>query len=161
MNWRYCGMDSPPSDQLYISELGTGWQTDKLQETGHAPAEPYLEDKLPLIISSTGLKSSYYANNSLKGLWRHAAQQLSRADELVILGYSMPETDGLVRALVATKFEGVKVTVIDRSQTVARRVADLFGAGRVDATSCTEDEPIPAYVASLHATFEKDAARGS
>lgn len=46
-----------------------------------------------MIVPPAAVKSPYYKNRTLQELWRLAAEALSQAEELVMMGFSLPQTD--------------------------------------------------------------------
>jgi NAD-dependent SIR2 family protein deacetylase len=54
---------------------------------------------IPVIVPPSWDKSRY--QNSLRIVWARAAQELAVADEIYVIGYSLPETDAFFRYLFA------------------------------------------------------------
>lgn len=70
----------------------------------------------------------------LKTMWRQAFEALKAADTLLIIGYSMPQTDGFIRALIHASLaekrkDGFKVFAIDPDpkELLHERYNRLFG----------------------------------
>lgn len=87
-----------------------------------------LPGRVPLIVPPAATKSSYYQNPITREMWQQAAVRLSRADRIVIMGYSLPLTDltfsSMFRRAVV---EGdMDVVVVDPgAAVVADRIASL------------------------------------
>jgi len=84
----------------------------------------------PLIVYPTFLKSISF--RPLAALWQQAASALARADLVDIYGYSLPESDGAVRALlnilpVRLARQAVRVRVHDPNAFVRKRWMYFLG----------------------------------
>ncbi len=92
----------------------------------------------PCIVPPTTSKANFYASAFFANLWRLADQALRAADELVVIGYSLPPADTAVRALLSTSFPSGPVTVVDVKEATADRYRQVFG-DRVDSTFVGSD----------------------
>lgn len=87
----------------------------------------------PLLVPPTWEKGA--REKSLQTVWAAAAKELSRADHIVIVGYSLPETDSFFRYLFAlgtqspTRIQGIWVYNPDRDGTVEERLGKMIGRG--------------------------------
>ena len=75
----------------------------------------------------------------LSELWRKARTIVGRMRRLVLVGYSMPAADGLVRALLATDLSTFleDIVFVDPSDTTLARHIDFFGRVAPDARIIT------------------------
>lgn len=88
-----------------------------------------------------------------------AGEALRDADELVTMGFSLPPTDLIVSAMLATNFEmtdDVIITPVDYGPHVVGRICDTFGLSDTDSrlvTAYTDlgDDAIPRWVATFAA----------
>jgi len=91
-------------------------------------------DASPVIIPPTWDKSSYY--NFIQPVWRAAANCLSRASQIYVIGYSLPDTDYFFRLLYALGTVGTHplqhfgVYDIDESR-VEDRFRSVLGDGAI------------------------------
>jgi hypothetical protein len=120
-----------------------------------------LSDKVPLIVPPTAAKSGYYQNSSLRTQWERAAAALRGAEELVLLGYSAPQTDILVRSLLATNFDGRIVTPVDVRNT-STEYQEMFawpGGPTIDSTYCdgSRSDPIAEWAATACSDLPEDS----
>lgn len=87
----------------------------------------------PFIVPPTWSKVEHY--KSIEPVWRRAATELSEAENIFVVGYSLPETDGFFRHLYALAtiksrpLERFWVFDIDSSGNVEKRFSDLLGTG--------------------------------
>lgn len=88
-------------------------------------------DQVPVIVPPTWNKGPY--QEILAPVWRAAARHLSEAENIFIIGYSMPETDQFFRYLFALGTLGAarirRVVVIDPDESgqVKRRFQEILG----------------------------------
>lgn len=94
----------------------------------YADADFLSSDREPMIVPPTAVKSNYYNNRTLQTLWTQAAEALKSADELVLMGFSLPVTDLLVASMLSTTLPNAATIVpVDYDSTVLQRVVDVFG----------------------------------
>lgn len=132
LNWRYSGPDSPPGDIIY--DLGIngrvyaetmGWNTESLRPRSYDEAEGWAADRDPMIVPPATVKSPYYNNRTLQELWTIAAEALRNARELVIMGFSLPQTDLLVSSLLMTNLrKDILITPVDYSDAIVKRISE-------------------------------------
>jgi hypothetical protein len=68
----------------------------------------------------------------LEPVWEHARKALRSSSTWVVVGYSLPAYDQMVRHLLAdSAISSLRVHVFDPDESVATRFGDLLGAGRV------------------------------
>lgn len=93
LNWLYC----PSCQQLdvTIGEKGVHY----IYEEGSHYACPVCQVRYdPLIITPTLLKT--YDNMLLRQVWRGAEDKVAKADEVVFIGYSLPDADVQLRCML-------------------------------------------------------------
>ena len=121
--------------------------------------QKYVRDKRRFIIPPVYDKSSLLNHDSIRSMWRHAMRSaLIPAERLVVIGYSLPETDTAMRTLLwearrlDERRKTVPLYVVDIDGTVVERYANTLGryydvrddfAGRQDAL----DRFVESYVA--------------
>lgn len=87
----------------------------------------------PVIVPPTWNKNSYHGQ--LSNVWSKAAYEFADAENIFIIGYSLPETDSFFRYLYALGSESPKrirnfiVVNKDSSGTTEKRFRDLIGKG--------------------------------
>lgn len=114
------GLSAPPGEVFVRSRQKVPWKPE-----GTAPNEGLVS--MPLIIPPVRRKSYGMFGSLFGGLWERAERLLSVADELVVIGYSFPETD--------TRSDDLFVRAFMRRDTMPRvilvdpspdRIADRF-----------------------------------
>jgi hypothetical protein len=80
-----------------------------------------------MIVPPTAIKSEYYGNQIIRSLWVQAAEALRDADEIVMMGFSLPPSDLLFRAMLATEVKaGVAIMPVNPREDVANELEQLF-----------------------------------
>lgn len=96
----------------------------------------------------------------LRATWGRAAKDLAAAETIVFIGYSMPRTDGFIRAMLAGSFLGrggktPDVVVIDTCDHVLRQYDHIFHKtrpGRRMAFAEAVDDVLPTVLAEAAAS---------
>ena len=85
----------------------------------------------PLIVPPTWDKTAY--RSQLAGVWREACKQLEQAENIFVIGYSMPETDNFFRYLYALGSDSSatirRFWVFNPDPGVNQRFRNLVGRG--------------------------------
>ena len=141
LSWWYSGPDSPPGDTVY--DLGV-LRPESLDDGVYfrlRDDERLVVDKLPMIVPPTMTKGSYYINRVLTSLWSQAAESLRSAEELVVMGFSMPSTDHIVGSLMATELApNACVIPLDCDVSVVNRFRRLLGEAEGDSEDRSSSE---------------------
>lgn len=87
---------------------------------------------LPLLVPPTWDKAQY--QTTIGNVWKRAAQELSKAERIFIVGYSLPETDSFFRYLFALGTAGTarleEITIYDPDvESIRERYDALIGKG--------------------------------
>jgi hypothetical protein len=154
LNWRYSGPASPPGDVIY--DMGfdgnQGWSVEGINSP-YEDADFLSSDREPMIVPPTAVKSTYYNNRTLRALWMQAGQALKEAEELVLMGFSLPVTDLLVASMLNTNLpEDATITPVDYGHSVIDRVKDVFALDPANVYRLVEsfaglgDDAIPKWV---------------
>jgi hypothetical protein len=75
-------------------------------------------------------------NATLRSQWQCAARAIAEADELVLIGYSLPPSDIVVRSLLRTSLDGSLVLPVDVKLGRARVVR------RADGCICSKADTV-------------------
>jgi hypothetical protein len=158
LNWWYTGPDSPPGDPIYSAEIfGHRWDVNGIGPQAAHVFDQLIVDMQPMIVPPAAVKSPYYSNRTLRALWRTAGEALRDADELVTMGFSLPATDLIVGAMLATNFkltDDITITPVDYGPAIVGRICETFGIEETDkrlVTSYTNlgEDAIPRWVATF------------
>lgn len=116
VNWYYSGNESFYGENIFIGP--------RITSPGSENMLKYLFDKVPLIVPPTLEKSTFFKNETIKSLWRQAGIALGRVERLFVVGYSLPESDLLMRYFLRENLANEKlkqVIVIDPNAAIADR----------------------------------------
>jgi len=131
VGWRRDGDNVYLDSVMLLREFGFYFDGDPIElidtlEPDFAGRDP------PLIAYPSFLKQLDHP--ILDEVWRQAADALATADEVDVWGYSLPSSDGAIRALLQTlsvrlRRGSCSVVVHDPSETVLRRWKAFLGSG--------------------------------
>jgi hypothetical protein len=141
LNWTRCtqcpAITPWPLEQFFSQHRWQFWPGDK------GPARLDLAAKLPsglihcnkprssepAIVPPTWNKTQHHLQ--ISNVWRHAARHLSEAENIFVVGYSLPDTDQFFRYLFALGTVGdtliKRFWVFDPDESVRRRYDELLG----------------------------------
>lgn len=115
------------------------------------------------IAPPAALKSSHYGNPTTRGIWEQAYGALKNADQVTLMGYSLPQTDLSTSGMVAEAYSddaAKQFIVVDREEGgrgIAARLRALLGPEvKIDASGCG-DGAIETYVARQLAAAATEA----
>ncbi|MFQ6028768.1 MAG: hypothetical protein ACE5Q6_14895 [Dehalococcoidia bacterium] len=112
-----------PETRNVFFDLGS-----KLSSRQHCN-EPLLST--PVIIPPTWDKSAY--QSQIAHVWQQASKELQRAENIFIIGYSLPETDMFFRYMFALGLEGPtivqRIWVVNPDQSIEERFREFIGRG--------------------------------
>jgi hypothetical protein len=144
VNWCYSGAPTFYGETIYDLQIQSGWN-----EWGAEP-EDDLERKAPekvhLVVPPTTTKSALFNNELVRNQWRLARTVVEGADAIYCLGYSLPETDQMVRYLLGTLPAGKLIVPVDTSASVGRRYSRLLKRHRIPGDYVGMKDPIPRFV---------------
>lgn len=132
--YRSVDSESPYKDNLYLSKDNNKKDNNlsRLKQLEQEELKILLSDKVPLIIPPVAEKSRFYANQTIRSLWSRAREHLKQAEEIYVVGYSLPDTDLTTRLLLQTACAGQAKTVYIVNNDIAgkdnllRRYKDAF-----------------------------------
>lgn len=94
---------------------------------------PIVVEPEPVIVPPSWNKADYHS--ALSDVWAAAAKHLSEAEQIFILGYSLPETDSFFRHLYALGCVGNKplrrIAVYNPDEATNNRFKALLGPGAI------------------------------
>jgi hypothetical protein len=119
LNWWYSGADSSQGETLYDGGLTQSWDSEYIEVVGDRDTSMVV-DKVPYIVPPTGAKTSFFNNETIRAQWR-VAEKFLRGGQLVIMGYSLPEADRLMRRFLsdAPLMPPVEITLVDCNPEIA------------------------------------------
>lgn len=141
LNWFYC----PKCNEIDITILRKGTTDLAADQSMYICENRFCTSNYePLIVTPTMLK--VYDNDYIQNLWKESEKKIADSDQLVFIGYSLPEADYhlrsmIVRGLVKNE-KRPKLLIIDKkpekseeiqwSKNVENRYKLLFGTQNID-----------------------------
>jgi hypothetical protein len=125
INWWYSGSDAARGETLYDGGLTHGWDSEFTEVVGDRDLN-LLADKVPYVVPPTGTKSSFFTNETITAQWS-VAHRFLRGCQLVVMGYSLPEGDHLMRRFLhEAPLMTAEVSLIDCDERIAERYERLL-----------------------------------
>ncbi|MDQ6850300.1 MAG: SIR2 family protein [Actinomycetota bacterium] len=109
---------------------------ETIYDGGIAAKPDATHGKVPFVVPPTAGKNSFLANELVHQQWHYAFTSLGEAPRVTVIGYSLPETDELMRYLLALTSEGSSMTVVDPSPAVHQRYAALLPEAPMTNVEC-------------------------
>ncbi len=151
LNWMYSGDRGGYGDALYDTrEIGT-WGTRLRRSFESVRLEaPGLEVAL---LPPTPTKNGMMTNGMLRHLWVRAADAIASADRVVVIGYSLPPSDRIVRSMLSVMGRPLsgneppkKLVPVDRSTAVRGTLAELLPSAEIEDAWCGFDDAVSSFV---------------
>ena len=148
-NWYYSGRDDFYGETIFYStvpSLGSG---------NLAPEKASIEragDKEALIIPPVTEKTTYFNNETVKGLWHKASDALSKATRVFVIGYSLPISDLGMQFFLRNNQPQPQtpVYVIDTCAAVAKRYKCVLPELQIIKDFAHDQEPVEKFSEHYH-----------
>lgn len=142
LNWFYSG--APGYGQPMVDVGVSAWNKD-------IPlAWELVRDKAPkfeaFIIPPSLVKTAYFDNEIIRGLWLTARESLDQAGRLVILGYSLPAADGPMRGLLSQATRGKTVVPVDTNPAIVDHLKAMLPGAEIDGRYVGEEGAVERFV---------------
>ena len=145
-NWYYSGRDNFYGETIFYSDVPP-LGSDLLAEEKALSARS--RDKEALIIPPVTEKTTYFNNETVKGLWHKASVALSKATRVFVIGYSLPISDlGMQLFLINNQPQPqTPVYVIDTCADVATRYECVLPELQITKDFAHGQEPVEKFSA--------------
>lgn len=133
INWFYSGADGFPGEQVYyraVDSLAPATDGYGRSREDASEVRRLCRDKVPLIIPPVAEKSRFYSNGTVRALWAAAREVLERAEEVICVGYSLPDTDLTMRLFLRAFAHPERVFIVNTSRAEpkkADRMLERYG----------------------------------
>ena len=143
-NWYYSGRDYFYGETIFYSEVHAFGSDPLTQEKALSALS---RDKEALIIPPVTEKTTYFNNETVKGLWHDARVALSKATRVFVIGYSLPISDlGMQLFLINNQPEPqTPVYVIDTCAAVATRYECVLPKLQITKDFAHDQEPVEKF----------------
>jgi hypothetical protein len=140
INWYYHGPRTRSAD-IYDVLLHAEWVADDLRDRADD-----IGGTEPLVVPPVLAKDPYFLNDTLREQWLIAAKEAASADRLILLGYSLPTSDQLMRFFLAGTVAPRIVIPVNPDNNVVDSVKATFPDSRLDARFMGRADSIPRFV---------------
>lgn len=147
INWYYSGSDSPHGETVYEGGLTRGWDSKRIWAVGDRDLD-LLVDKVPYVVPPTGTKSSFFNNETIRAQWS-VANQFCWPCRMVVMGYSLPEADHLMRLFIEQSVRDRALTLVDSDPNIGEHFRKLLPGFDVDETWVGTSDTIQRFVEGL------------
>ena len=146
VNWHYSGREKFHGETIFFSDVPEfGPARDEADR--HAASQRLRDmaaDKETLIIPPVAEKTTYFNNETVRGLWKDAAAALQGAAALYIIGYSLPISDLGMRFFLAgnTPDADSVVHVVNTDTNVLERYRECLHRSDMRSDYLEPDNPV-------------------
>ena len=156
-NWIHCDKHDrnycappmpPPANPPYSLLRSSRMACPECNKPNMKPVSGNPDDHTPLIVPPTWNKAAWQIG--LESVWKAAIEDLSSAGRIIVIGFSLPETDLFFRYLLAAGVpvgRGVDVFLFDPSDAVegnyTKFLAPVFSARRFNRVTHLDYNPGP------------------
>lgn len=127
-NWRYSGLDAPMSDRVVLESTNATWFGASLKGPDmHSRWGKLHADLSPYIVPPTATKTTYYGNLSMRAQWINSFNALRDSSEVVIMGFSFPDTDLAIRHYFTQGLTAKRITVVDMNRKLKKKIREITG----------------------------------
>ena len=146
VNWHYSGRENFHGETIFFSdvpEFGPA-HDEAARHTASQRLRDTAADKETLLIPPVAEKSTYFNNETVRGLWKDAAAALQHAAALYIIGYSLPISDLGMRFFLAGNSPGMDtlVHVVNTDTNILERYREILHRSDMRAEYIGPDHPV-------------------
>ena len=129
LNWFYSGAEGFYGETIFDARGHVTWDREKPKAYDDLKAK--VPGLAPLVIPPTPAKSAYLENETVKELWRVARAALESADEVWLVGYSLPTGDQQMAALLASTCAGKTIVPVNTDERITDRIVAVVAGAEV------------------------------
>ena len=143
-NWYYSGRDEFYGETIFYSDVPSLGSDDLAEEKALSALS---RDKEALIIPPVTEKTTYFNNETVKGLWHEARVALSKATRVFVIGYSLPISDLGMEFFLRNNQPKPQtpVYVIDTCAAVAKRYKCVLPELQIIKDFAHDQEPVEKF----------------
>lgn len=144
VNWYYSGRDVFYGETIFFSDVPP-------LGADHSEQEKFLallsKDKETLIIPPVNEKTTYFNNETVKGLWQDAGSALANARRVFVIGYSLPISDLGMRLFMTNNQPNpsTPIYIVDRDPEVATHYEKLWPKLEINKEFAHKRNPVPEF----------------
>ena len=145
VNWYYSGRDVFYGETIFYADVPALGIDDSEKEKSLGLLS---KDKENLIIPPVNEKTTYFNNETVKGLWQEAGSSLIKAKKVYIIGYSLPVSD-LGMQLFMTNNQpnpSTPIYIVDRNPEVVTHYEELWPKLEISKEFAHKRNPVVEFV---------------
>ena len=150
VNWHYSGRDDFHGETIFFSDVPEfGPARDEVaRDAATQRLREMAADKETLLIPPVAEKTTYFNNETVRGLWKDAAAALQNADALYIIGYSLPISDLGMRFFLAGNSPEADslIHVVNTDPSMLEHYRNFLHRSNVQAQYVGPDDPVIRFV---------------
>lgn len=146
INWYYSGSTSTRGETIYEGGLTRGWGAKRTELVGDRDLN-LLVDKVPYIVPPTGMKSTFFNNETIRAQWSVGQRFCRGLGSIVIIGYSLPESDRLMRTFLEESMTFRRIILVNSDPKITEHFERLLPTFEID-DRWVEGSSSPGVVAS-------------
>jgi len=120
INWFYSGVDGFPGEHIYYRNVTSDSPRSDDWGRGTPSSDAQIRqlemDKIPLIIPPVAEKSRFYSNRTVQAVWALAREALADAQQVILIGYSLPSTDLTMTLFLRSVACPASVIIVNKPQ---------------------------------------------
>ena len=145
VNWYYSGRDVFYGETIFYADVPALGTDDSEKEKSLGLLS---KDKENLIIPPVNEKTTYFNNETVKGLWQDAGSALKNAKRVFVIGYSLPISDLGMRLFMTNNQPNpaTPVYIVDTSPEVITRYEKLWPKLEINSEFAHNLNPVAEFV---------------
>ncbi|MYJ78639.1 MAG: hypothetical protein F4047_10960 [Caldilineaceae bacterium SB0670_bin_27] len=159
VNWHYSGREDFHGETIFFSDVPEFGPPDDVaaRDAATRRLRDMAADKETLLIPPVAEKTTYFNNETVRALWKDAANALQHAAECYIIGYSLPISDLGMRFFLAgnTPDADTPVNVVDIEMSVLDRYREFLRRPDIGSAYVGLDNPVVRFARDYADTLPK------
>ncbi|MDE0313561.1 MAG: SIR2 family protein [Candidatus Poribacteria bacterium] len=144
VNWYYSGRSEFYGETIFFADVPPLGTDNSSREKSLSMLS---KDKEALIIPPVHEKTTYFNNETIRGLWQDAGDALAKASRVFVIGYSLPISDlGMQLFLINNQpNQRTPVYVVDIDPEVAQRYEEWLPKLNINKDFAHEQNPVAEF----------------
>jgi len=148
-NWYFSGRTETRGEPIYYVPPLPLRRLTVDEQRAHDFRMEAVADKYPLMVPPVYDKAALLTHETIRALWFAAGEALKRADRLICMGYSLPESDLTMRHFLQTAAGRGRLLVVDPSPNAEHNFKRLLSDAKIRVESYASGaRSIPRFVDS-------------
>ena len=149
VNWHYSGREQYFGETIFFRDVPEFEAASDIENRKAAMerSKNFARDKSTLIIPPIAEKTTYFNNETIRGIWRDAGTALQEASAVYVLGYSLPKSDLGMKLFLTGNLPSLDtpISLVNLDQGIIGRFKEALGR-EVQIEFVREDDPVVKFV---------------